>query len=73
MEGKFAVPSLPLKVSPVVFCQVPERSYFVPTNLKVVPVVRLVRAKQLLNMSHILVTFCVSSGVKFKLVRPEQP
>ena len=42
MEGNFPE----VKVSPAVFCQVPERAYFVPTNLKVVPVVKLVRPKQ---------------------------
>lgn len=43
------------------------------TNLKVVPVVRLVREEQLENMEFMLATFCVSSGVKSRLVRPEQP
>ena len=43
LEGK-----LPdVKVSPAEFCQVPDKLYSVPTNLKLTPVFKLVRLLQL--------------------------
>ena len=62
-----------VNVSPVVFCQVPGRVYLVPTNLKLEPVMKVVKPLQLENMDSIDITLEVSSGLKSRLVKLLQP